>query len=224
VRTTPFHRLGTIVAPLLALGALALGAVPAHGAANPNLVINPSFERPKVTAASGVRQIPFNSGMPKCPSGSAIGCWLVRGLSGGPADLTRDTVWQAAAGHQSVELETAAGDAAGTSINQSVVTVSSGVTYKFTFWMSADPSATDNIGVSVFLYNVDGGGQTLPGSLRTDFSYFDPTHTAANMKYVKHTITYVSQSTQLRISIAANGFLGDPTIGPVIDRTALRAV
>jgi hypothetical protein len=187
-------------------------------AANPNLAKNAGFEKPKVVAAGNVQT--FNTvgaAIGTCSSpGNAIGCWR---LGTGEADLTRAPVWTPKSGKQSLELNTGPKQA---SIGQSMPSVSPGVTYKLTFYLSADPAATDNLGVDVSMYNVDAHGDTLPGGNTQSFSYFDPTHTAANMKFQKHTMTFTSASSELRVAIAENGFLGDPEIGPVVDAVSVK--
>jgi hypothetical protein len=188
-------------------------------AASPNLAKNAGFEKPKVTTAGNVQVFnTVSAAIGTCSSsGNAIGCWR---LGTGEADLTRTPAFKPKSGKQSLELETGSKQA---SIGQSMPTVSPGVTYKLTFWLSADPAANDNLGVAVSMYNVDEHGDTLPGAATQFFTYFDPTHTASNMKFEKHTMLFTSSSTELRVGFTASGFLGDPNIGPVIDAVSVKA-
>jgi len=207
--------------PAALLLATTFALVPANAAfaAAPNLVKNGSFESPKVTAVSNVKHYTVGtSPIGHCSStGNAINCWR---LSTGEVVLTKAPVFAPKIGLQTLELYTGSKQGA---IGQSIPTVTPGVEYRLVFWLSSDPAANDNLGVTVFMYNVDGQGNTLPGGVSQSFSYFDPTHTAANMKFQKESMTYTSLSSEMRIAIVENGFLGTTSVGPVIDAVRMTA-
>ena len=202
----------------LVAGVLLAGVVagPA-GAAGPNLLGDSSFEKPKVTEGSGVHSISGPSVvLGHCTSpGNTIKCWRTTG----DVDIVRSSVWQPKAGLQSVQLHTGAGVG---SVFQEVYSPTPG-SARLTFYLSANPAATDNLGVEIRIASYDGGGAEIPGTaVVQDYSYFDPSHTAANMKYVKESLVYPMASTDVRFGVQAIGFLGDPTIGPVIDKFSFK--
>lgn len=209
------RRYSVPAAIVLALSLLLVPADAVFAVSGPNLIKNGSFEAPTVTAASHVKKYTVLGSNIKHCSSAAIGCWL---LTAGEVDLTRTPAFAPKSGFQSLELYT--GSMQG-EIGQSMPTVTPGVKYQLTFYLSSDPTANDNLGVTVFLYNVDGHGDTIPGGVQQSFTYFDPSHTASNMKFRKQKMTYTSLSSEMRIAIQANGFLGDPTVGPVVDSVRL---
>jgi hypothetical protein len=199
--------------------ALAVTAAAPAGAAGSNLIGDSSFERPKVTEASGVHSITGPQVvLGQCTSpGNTIGCWR----TAGDLDIVRDSVWQAKAGSQSVQLHTGAG--AG-SLFQEVYSPTPGKA-RLSFFLSANPAAKDNLGVELSIASFNGSGNEIPGTrVVADYSYYDGTHTAANMKYAKQSLVYSMASEDVRFGLQAIGFLGDPAVGPVIDKVSFKLI
>ena len=97
-----------------------------------------------------------------------------------------------------------------------------GTTYVITFWMSSDPAATDNVGLHVTWEDIDGHGDTT-GGVAQDFTYFDPTHTAANMHWQKRTFTVPGTDVEGRLFFENTSGLADPNTGPAIDAVSVKA-
>lgn len=198
----------------LLAAALAGSLVLATGAlAAANLLRDSSFESPVLVAPSQT----FTAGQSihKCIAGTARNCWLV---TTGSVDLT-GALWQAKAGAQTVELE---GGATKGEIVQSFSTVP-GTNYRVTFFLSSDPAAPDNVGVRVSWEDIDGHGDTT-GLVQQDFTYFNPTHTAINMKYQKHSFVVAGTDVEGRLFFTNTSGLPDPGTGPVLDKLSIKPV
>src|SRR5262249_23527856 len=139
-RLAGFGAVAAVAATALAVPALAAGV---------NLLKDPGFERPVLSVP--VKTLNAGQSIKTCFSG-ARGCWLV---NQGSANLT-GSLWKARAGAQSLELN---GGATKGEVEQAFSTTP-GTSYQVTFWLSADPAATDNVGVQVAWEDIDVHGDT----------------------------------------------------------------
>lgn len=203
-----------VTAKPLLIGTLVLAALPVGAAlaAGPNLIRDGGFERPMI--ATPFKTLATGQSIRTC-TGGARNCWLV---VAGSANLT-GSLWQAQSGNQSVELN---GGAPKGEIEQAFSTVP-GTQYKITFRLSSDPAATDNVGLRVSWEDIDGHGDTT-GGVQQDFTYFDPTHTAINMHWVKHSFTVQATDVEGRLFLENTSGLADPDTGPAIDMVSVKPV
>ncbi len=199
------------LAGLGVLVAAAAFAVPAL-AAGGNVVKDAGFERPALSVPA--KTLATGQSIKTCFSG-ARNCWLV---NQGSANLT-GSLWTAKAGVQSLELN---GGATKGEVEQAFSTAP-GTSYVVTFWLSADPAATDNVGVQVAWEDIDVHGDTTGGQVQ-DFTYFDPTHTAAHMHWQKHSFVVPATDVEGRLFFLNTSGLADPSTGPVIDAVSVKAL
>jgi|tagenome__1003787_1003787.scaffolds.fasta_scaffold20606218_2 hypothetical protein len=208
LRTGPRRIAGIAAVAAVAAAALAVPAL----AAGTNLLKDAGFERPVLSVPA--KTLTAGQSIKTCFSG-ARGCWLV---NQGSANLT-GSLWTARAGAQSLELN---GGTTKGEVEQAFSTTP-GTSYVVTFWMSADPAATDNVGLQVAWEDIDVHGDTT-GLVTQDFTYFDPTHTAAHMHWQKHSFVVPASDVEGRLFFLNTSGLADPGTGPAIDAVSVRAL
>jgi choice-of-anchor C domain-containing protein len=166
----------------------------------PNLLVNPSFERPPVSDPSE-----FDSFLP----GQRIPGWRIGGTrdSGGGIDLIGPLFWEPAAGSQSVDLSYF--DAG--SVRQRVV-LRPGHRYRLRFSLAGNPDG----GTSVKRMTVRWGRSAKAKAV---FAFDTAGHSRESLGWSRHSLQL--KATTKRSTFTFRSLQRDP-FGPVLDAVSLR--
>ncbi len=210
------RRVRVVVVFAVMAGLVAAWTLPGNAAANPNLIINGSFEKPKLQ--TGQQSFGPGHAMGKCDHGTSHHCWL---QTAGVVDLVTSSVWQPKKGSQSVDLNSGSEAAE----FAQAVNITPGSTYRVTFWLAATPGSPDNVALAVFWGNIDQHGNTI-STHEHDFGFAPFGHTASHMGWTKESFVETADPNDAEVRLyflsTTNLGEGNEDFGPVVDAVSIK--
>jgi hypothetical protein len=215
-----FSVAGAVCAFVLAVGMQVAAA--AIGTAVP--VGDASFEVPKL-APNSFATFPTGSTLGTCglampgSPGYQFGCWRV---FAGNVDVTGDGYWQAAAGHQTIELN---GTTNGSILQAFRVSPSN--LYRLSFRLAGDPFFAGQVKLLVVQEQFDANGSYMTGGPLGTYTFDTTGRSTTSMGFVKESVTFGLQSNAAYADIEFQSLTTNqnaPWWGPVVDQVGLRSI
>ena len=215
------RRLG--VASVVCALVLALGMqVGTAATSSPVPVGNAGFEVPKL-APDSFATFPVGSTLGTCGlsmgvgPGYQFGCWRV---FAGNVNVTGNGYWQAAKGHQTIELN---GTTAGSILQ--VFAVNPNDVYHVSFKLAGDPFVAGQVKLLVVQEQFDSAGNYLTGSPLGTYTFDTSSNSTSDMQFVKESATFGLEPNAAYADIEFQSITNNGTYpwwGPVIDQVSLR--